>query len=168
MTLSTPMIARIVSVLALLLGMGGSVLAGAELPPISENGEYRQIHVRQRLGGQGAMPAATLMPVRDPFFGDAPQALSVDLASAPSLPMALPVDPPFPAFRVIGKLQDEQGWAVFISESGKQGPVWVVREGDSFSQGFKVSKLAPPQLIIRRTRGRQSRTLDIGKDELEE
>ena len=78
---------------------------------------------------------------------------------------AAPASPAFPGFRIIGKQQDDNGWSVFIGEPGKQGQVWVVREGESFNEHFHVSKLSPPALIIKDTRSRKSKNFDIGKDE---
>jgi hypothetical protein len=70
-----------------------------------------------------------------------------------------------PAFQIIGKQQDEAGWSVFISQPGKNGQVWVVKQGETFDKKYRVSKLAPPVLIISTLNGRQSKTFHIGKDE---
>lgn len=70
-----------------------------------------------------------------------------------------------PAFRILGKQEDEAGWAVFIGAPDTSGQVWVVREGETFNDGFRVSKLAPPLLVIKSLRSQQSKTFNIGKDE---
>ncbi|MCB4361767.1 hypothetical protein [Quatrionicoccus australiensis] len=153
--------------LAVLLGGGRSVVAGTEAPATIDAGENLSIRSLQRAGRTPrAEPVG--IPLRDPFAGETPLAASSEPPTFAPVHAALPVVPAFPDFRVIGKQQDDTGWAVFIGEPGKQGQVWVVREGESFNDGFKVSKLAPPLLVIKRLRGRQSRTFDIGKDEIEE
>lgn len=153
--------------LAILLGGGRSVVAGTEAPATIDAGENLAIRSLQRTG-RTARAEPVAMPQRDPFAGETPAAVSSEpQVFAPAFTQ-VPVAPAFPDFRVIGKQQDDTGWAVFIGEPGKQGQVWVVREGESFNDGFKVSKLAPPLLVIKRMRGRQSRTFDIGKDDIEE
>lgn len=112
------------------------------------------------------MAAAVNAPKRDPFFGQdrIPVMVNDSAASAPAT-AATPVAPAFPTFRIVGKQQDDNGWSVFIISPRKPGQVWVVREGESFDETFRVSKLAPPVLIVKSTQSRQSRTFDIGKDE---
>lgn len=101
---------------------------------------------------------------RDPF------------AEAPSIPVALPEVPAAPAspaatpaafgnFRVLGKQQDDEGWSVYLAAPGNLGQVWVVREGETFDENYRVSKLAPPLLVVRHTKSGRSKTFDIGKDE---
>ena len=81
--------------------------------------------------------------------------------------MALPVNPApaQPALKVLGKQEDDEGWAVFISTSDKPGEVWVVREGETFNERFRISRLAPPTLVVKNLRSQQSQTFNIGKDE---
>lgn len=110
-------------------------------------------------------PEMGVAGVRDPFFGAEPVPATASESSAGKLASAAPATPAFPGFRIIGKQQDDDGWSVFIGEPGKQGQVWVVREGESFNEHFHVSKLSPPALIIKDTRSRKSKNFDIGKDE---
>ncbi len=102
---------------------------------------------------------------RDPFATPAPAAAPVEPASATLVRLPANPAPSVPSFQIIGKQEDDDGWAVFISAPDKPGQVWVVREGEAFNEHFRVSKLAPPWLIINSTRSRQSRTFNIGKDE---
>lgn len=110
-------------------------------------------------------PALAVAPVRDPFFGPEPAPMAAGEPSNGKSATSVPAVPAFPGFRIIGKQQDDDGWSVFIGEPGKQGQVWVVREGESFNEHFHVSKLSPPALIIKDTRSRKSKNFDIGKDE---
>jgi hypothetical protein len=110
-------------------------------------------------------PELAVASVRDPFFGPEPAPMATGEISPGKSSTAAPAAPAFPGFRIIGKQQDDDGWSVFIGEPGKQGQVWVVREGESFNEHFHVSKLSPPALIIKDTRSRKSKNFDIGKDE---
>lgn len=109
-----------------------------------------------------AVLTAASAPQRDLFFAAPPVAppAPVEALSAP-----VPQQAGLPAFRILGKQQDETGWSVFITQPGKNALVWVVREGESFDERFRVSKLAPPVLVIKSINGRQSRTFNIGNDE---
>ena len=113
----------------------------------------------------GKAPELAIAAVRDPFFGPEPAPAPACDPSPGKSATAAPASPAFPGFRIIGKQQDDNGWSVFIGEPGKQGQVWVVREGESFNEHFHVSKLSPPALIIKDTRSRKSKNFDIGKDE---
>lgn len=150
--------------LVFMVGSGRPVVAGTEAPASMDGGSAVQIRVLQRSVRSASTPAGA--PVRDPFASEPPPpAMATDFQpSSPPVP-AQASAPAFPDFRVIGKQHDDEGWAVFIGEPGKLGQVWVVRQGESFNDRFLVSKLAPPVLVIKSTRGRQSRTFDIGKDE---
>jgi hypothetical protein len=149
--------------LVLMVGSGRPVVAGTEAPVSLEPGSAVAIRSLQRSARSISTPAA---PVRDPFASESRVPVAASEIS-PNLPpvQAQPAAPAFPDFRILGKQQDDEGWAVFIGEAGKLGQVWVVRQGESFDERFLVSKLAPPVLVIKSTRGRQSRTFDIGKDE---
>lgn len=151
-------------VLVFMVGSGRPVVAGTEAPASMEAGSAVAIRTLQRAVRGASTPAGA--PVRDPFASEPPApAMATDFQpSSPPVP-AQASAPAFPDFRVLGKQQDDEGWSVFIGESGKQGQVWIVRQGESFNDRFMVSKLAPPVLVIKSTRGRQSRTFDIGKDE---
>lgn len=102
--------------------------------------------------------------VRDPFMAPQPPAAAMPEAVA-AMPASPPAAPAFGNFRVLGKQQDNEGWSVFIAAPGNLGQVWVVREGETFNDNYRVSKLAPPLLIVRNTRSGSSKTFDIGKDE---
>lgn len=103
--------------------------------------------------------------IRDPFssqpvvtpLSEPPHVLTATVRSTPAASL--------PAFRILGKQEDEAGWAVFIGAPDSSGQVWVVREGETFNDGFRVSKLAPPLLVIKSLRNQQSKTFNIGKDE---
>ena len=150
--------------LVFMVGSGRPVVAGTEAPASMDSGSAVAIRTLQRPARIASMPGGA--PVRDPFASEnPPPVVAADLRpSLPPVPAQVSA-PAFPDFRVLGKQQDDEGWAVFIGEPGKLGQVWVVRQGESFNERFLVSKLAPPVLVIKSTRGRQSRTFDIGKDE---
>lgn len=101
--------------------------------------------------------------VRDPFMAPPPAAAMPEAVAA--MPASAPAAPAFGNLRVLGKQQDDEGWSVFIAAPGNLGQVWVVREGESFNDNYRVSKLAPPLLVVRNTRSGNSKTFDIGKDE---
>ena len=150
--------------LVFMVGSGRPVVAGTEMPASMDVGSTVAIRTLQRPARIGSMPGGA--PVRDPFASEpTPPVVVSDIQPSPASVPAQASAPPFPDFRVLGKQQDDEGWAVFIGEPGKLGQVWVVRQGEAFNNRFLVSKLAPPVLIIKSTRGRQSRTFDIGKDE---
>lgn len=108
-------------------------------------------------------PADAGSIIRDPFFLPAPPP---DTSEAPiALDVQAAAPPQLPVFQILGKQEDDAGWAVFVSSPDKPGEVWVVREGENFNENFRVSKLLPPVLIIKNTRSRQSRTFNIGKEE---
>lgn len=151
-------------VLVFMVGSGRPVVAGTEAPASMDGASAVAIRTLQRPARTVSTPGGA--PVRDPFASEnPPPPVAADIQ--PSLPPvpAQASAPAFPDFRVLGKQQDDEGWAVFIGEPGKLGQVWVVRQGESFNERFLVSKLAPPVLVIKSTRGRQSQTFDIGKDE---
>lgn len=156
--------------LVIVLAMGLLVFSGADNPvgasssfPASMDGQGIQpIRALKRSSSDSGEPDTE---IRDPFASppatvprsEQPPvaAVSVQSHSAPSLP----------AFKILGKQEDEEGWSVFISTPDKSGQVWVVREGETFNEAFRISRLAPPILIIKNLRSQQSRTFNIGKDE---
>ncbi len=146
--------------LVLVFGADQPVVASTGFSGVHETQTSLPIRSLQRGRSDSAIASAT---IRDPFFlpGNLPAAS--DSPNAFVVPAAAP--PKLPSFQVLGKQEDEQGWAVFISASDKPSQVWVVRAGETFNDNFRVSKLAPPVLIITSTRNRQSRTFNIGKDE---
>jgi len=102
--------------------------------------------------------------VRDPFMAAPPPAPAMTEAVA-AMPASAPAAPPFGNFRVLGKQQDDEGWSVFIAAPGNLGQVWVVREGESFNDNYRVSKRAPRLLIVKNTGSGNSKTSESGKDE---
>ncbi len=147
--------------LVMIIGTEKPVVASSEFSSSLEAPGMQPIRALKRAGKDEIGVSAV---VRDPF--------SVPI-SAPAIeqtpPLIAPVQAktalPPPAFHILGKQEDDQGWAVFISTSNKPGQVWVVREGEAFNENFRVSKLAPPLLVIKSTRSSQSQTFNIGKDE---
>jgi len=107
---------------------------------------------------------ALLDNVRDPFMAPPPPAPAMPEAVA-AMPASASAAPAFGNLRVLGKQEGDDGWSVFIAAPGNLGQVWVVREGESFNDNYRVSKLAPPLLIVKNTRNGSSKTFDIGKDE---
>lgn len=145
----------------LLISLGSSLLFSNEPTANAQSDAARGELAPPTLHALVRPQLATLPPpIRDPFTGleirpPEPEAVSPAKATSVSLP----------AFQIIGKQQDEAGWSVFISQPGKNGQVWVVKQGETFNKQFRVSKLAPPVLIISTLNGRQSKTFNIGKDE---
>ena len=153
--------------LVLVLALGLAVFAGAEKPVVASNAfpastEYPGLQniqvLRRELQKGSEAPAA----IRDPFALPLPVPPRNENPPALSTPVSPLATSSFPAFKVLGKQQDDQGWAVFISVSDRPEQV---REGETFNDTFRISKLAPPILIITRIRSPQGRTFDIGKDE---
>lgn len=158
--------------LLLIVGLALTLLpaVGAE-KPVAASREFSaslaipgtlSIRAVKRSNKEGDGASAT---IRDPFFPLDNTPPAPDQAAAFAAPVLASAAPALPAFQILGKQEDEVGWAVFISAPDKPGQVWVVREGEAFNENFYVSKLAPPLLIIKNTRSRQSRRFDIGKDE---
>ena len=158
----TPLLLLVVAaiVLAIIVGTEQPVAAGIVTPPAAESGNTPVIRALQRPSrAEFALSAAA----RDPFFAQDRAPVAAANASAPRTPPV--AAPSFPAYRILGKQQNDEGWSVFISSPGNQGQVWVVREGEAFDEHFRVSKLAPTVLIVKNARNSQIRTFDIGKDE---
>lgn len=155
-----------VATLAIVSGSGKPVAAGGELP--SHADAPGQLAVRSLQRSSHTAATADTSTIRDPFAGTPPPSLVNDAAPPPPALTAKPVAPAFPAFRILGKQQDDDGWAVFITDGSLGGQVWVVRDGETFNENFRIGKLAPPVLVVRNTRTHQSRSFDIGKDESEE
>ena len=146
--------------LVLVAGADQPVGASTGFPEALEGHGSAPIHSLQR---SQKLPAPASAPIRDPFFLPSVAPVANEQPTAFVVPAAAPAK--LPAFQILGKQQDDEGWAVFISSPDKPGQVWVVREGEAFNDNFRVSKLAPPVLIIKSTRSRLSRTFNIGKDE---
>jgi len=118
----------------------------------------------QTLTRKSRTTPALLDNVRDPFMAPPPPAPAMPEAVA-AMPASASAAPAFGNLRVLGKQEGDDGWSVFIAAPGNLGQVWVVREGESFNDNYRVSKLAPPLLIVKNTRNGSSKTFDIGKDE---
>ena len=83
----------------------------------------------------------------------APAAESPAVAPAPTFPAPAP-------WRVIGKQQDDDAsWTVFLARGED---TWVVREGDTLDDGFRVAAIKPPTLTLQHIKHQTRRTLDIG------
>jgi hypothetical protein len=83
----------------------------------------------------------------------APVAESPAVAPAPTFPAPVP-------WRVIGKQQDDDAsWTVFLARGED---TWVVREGDTLDDGFRVAAIKPPTLTLQHIKHQTRRTLDIG------
>lgn len=83
----------------------------------------------------------------------APIAESPAVAPAPTFPAPSP-------WRVIGKQQDDDAsWTVFLARGED---TWVVREGDTLDDGFRVAAIKPPTLTLQHIKHQTRRTLDIG------
>lgn len=154
----------IVVVLCLLIFSGAeSPVVASSAFPASTDGQGNQAikPLRRNLSESAEVSSA----VRDPF--SQPTVVMTHSENPAVLtPIARsPQASSLPAFRILGKQEDEAGWAVFIGTPDASGQVWVVREGETFNDAFRVSKLAPPLLIIKSLRSQQSRTFNIGKDE---
>jgi hypothetical protein len=159
-----PILLIIPLALALLMFIGTDtpVIASSEFLSAQGTPDTQMIRTLQRTSKESNQANAE---VRDPFAVPPTTAAPTEQATASFPPVLANTAPPVPDFRILGKQEDDDGWAVFISDAEKPGEVWVVREGEAFNDNFRVSKLAPPLLIIKNTRSRQSRTFNIGKDE---
>jgi hypothetical protein len=152
--------------LAIISALENQVVAGSDVAPHTD--APAQLAVRSLQRGAPTQAGSSGNTIRDPFAGPPPPPPVSDAAPLPSALPSKPLAPAFPAFRVLGKQKDDDGWAVFITDNNRGGQVWVVREGEKFNETFRIGKLAPPLLIVRDTRTNQSRSFDIGQDEGEE
>lgn len=122
----------------------------------------RRIHTLNRSGKGADVPVP---PARDPFYPSSQQPSASEQVAGFEVPVVRSLPPSLPAFQILGKQEDDAGWAVFISVPDKPERVWVVRQGEIFSERYRISKLAPPLLIIKSMQTGQSKTFDIGKNE---
>ena len=148
--------------LSLVIGAEKPVAAGMATAQGVDTSRTVAIHHLQR---KSKTTELTNPAVRDPFMSPMQITTVANDSPAYSPPFAIQRAPAFAAFKILGKQQDDEGWAVFIGEPGNQGKVWVVRDGESFDEHYRVSKLAPPFLVIKNSRSGKSKTFDIGKDE---
>jgi hypothetical protein len=148
--------------LVLIIGAEKPVVASSEFSSSLDVPGMQPIRALKRAGKDEIGVSPT---IRDPFSSVPPASPAPEQTSTFIAPVQVKTAQPLPAFQILGKQEDDQGWAVFISAPDKPGQVWVVREGDAFHENFRVSKLAPPLLIIKSTRNSQSRSFNIGKDE---
>lgn len=147
--------------LVMLIGAKKPVVASNEYPSALEAPGSQTIRALKRASTENKAGAV----IRDPFALPNQAPLPTDQPTVFSAPIQANRAPSLPAFQILGKQEDDEGWAVFISAPDKPGQVWVVREGEAFNENFRVSKLAPPVLVIKSTRSSQSQTFNIGKDE---
>ena len=147
--------------LVMLMGAEKPVVASSEFPSAQETPNTQTIRALKRASTENKAGAV----IRDPFALPNQAPMPTDQSTAFNAPTQVNRAPSLPAFQILGKQEDDEGWAVFISTPDKPGQVWVVREGEAFNENFRVSKLAPPLLIIKSTRSSQSQTFNIGKDE---
>jgi hypothetical protein len=94
----------------------------------------------------------------DPFaYAPVAAAPAPEPSAAVSLVPAVPAPPPW---RVIGKQQDDDAsWTVFLARGED---TWVVREGDTLDDGFRVAAIRPPTLTLQHATRKTRHTLDIG------
>ena len=147
--------------LVIFIGAEKPVVASNELPSAQEASGTQTIRALKRASTENKAGAV----IRDPFALPNQAPMPTDQPTAFRAPIQANRAPALPAFQILGKQEDDEGWAVFISTPDKPGQVWVVREGEAFNENFRVSKLAPPLLVIKSTRSSQSQTFNIGKDE---
>ena len=147
--------------LIMLIGAEKPVVASSEFPSTQDAPGTQTIRALKRASAENKAGAV----IRDPFALPNQAPLPTDQPTVFSAPIQTNRTPSLPAFQILGKQEDDEGWAVFISAPDKPGQVWVVREGEAFNENFRVSKLAPPLLVIKSTRSSQSQTFNIGKDE---
>ena len=158
---------RLLSIIALTHGIAiaSETPGAADVAPLvaAESSRLLTINPLQRKSrASGTVGSA----VRDPFMiANQPAAATTEPPAITSLPPAPATTASFSTFILLGKQQDDEGWSVFIGAPGQSGQVWVVREGETFDENYRVSKLAPPVLVIKDNRSRKSKTFDIGKDE---
>lgn len=95
----------------------------------------------------------------DPFHGDIPAPAISEPQAQPALRAAAPG---LPAFKILGKQEDENGWSVFLTLPERGALVWVVREGETFNEQYRVTRLAPPELLIQKLGSKSTRRYDIG------
>ena len=108
--------------------------------------------------GQGIDPFAAAPPAVAEAAPAAPVAVSPARPAGSTL--GVPTFSP-PPYRVIGKQQDEiEGWTVFLARGEE---TWVVREGDSLGDDYRVAAITPPQLTLLHLRSKARRTIDIGE-----
>ena len=147
--------------LVIFIGAEKPVVASNELPSAQEASGTQTIRALKRASTENKAGAV----IRDPFALPNQAPMPTDQPTVFSAPIQTNRTPSLPAFQILGKQEDDEGWAVFISAPDKPGQVWVVREGEAFNENFRVSKLVPPLLVIKSTRSSQSQTFNIGKDE---
>ena len=144
----------------LLLALAATAALGALGEPNADVAVASSIRSQER-----AASIRTLLPRSvgtwqggDPFAvaiaaPTAPVAESPAVAPAPTIPAPVP-------WRVIGKQQDDDAsWTVFLARGDD---TWVVREGDTLDDGFRVAAIKPPTLTLQHIKHQTRRTLDIG------
>lgn len=118
-------------------------------------------------------PAATLrierVRAREALIADHSAGPAVDLFTArswapPPPPVAvtpafeLEAAPPLP-FQVLGKKRESDRWEIYLARDGQ---TFIVHEGSSIDETYKVGRIAPPTLSIVYVPLGLTQTLDIG------
>lgn len=115
------------------------------------------------LPGIRALKPCTATPGRggDPFAATQPVApAEPPLAEPGAVPPAPTLTAPL-SWRVIGKQRAaDEAWTVFLA---REETTWVVREGDTLEDVYRVTAIKPPTLTLQHLSRKSSRTLDIGE-----
>jgi hypothetical protein len=132
---------------AALAALGEPDAAAPAMPRATERAaSIRALLPRSAGKWQGGDPFAVAVPAPPPLP-------VVAVTAAPSFP------PPSP-WHVIGKQQDEDAsWTVFLARGED---TWVVREGDTLDDGYRVAAIKPPTLVLQHMKRNARRTIDIG------
>ena len=145
----------------LLLALAATAALGALGEPNADVAVASSIRSQER-----AASIRTLLPRSvGTWQGGDPFAVAVVAPAAVTSepPAAVAPVPSFPApapWRVIGKQQDDDAsWTVFLARGED---TWVVREGDTLDDGFRVAAIKPPTLTLQHIKHQTRRTLDIG------
>lgn len=96
-------------------------------------------------------PADTAPPVD--LFSALPVQPSADTAQSATLPV--PANP----YTYEGRVRDGAQWVVFLTDGTQQ---YSVREGESVTNGWKVSRLTDVALVLQN--GRERHTLNLGSE----
>lgn len=85
--------------------------------------------------------------------------------SPPPPPAATPVAPAPPVapalpFSYIGKRRADKGWEVFLS---KGDSTFIVREGQTFAETYRVESIQPPQMTLTYMPLSQTQTISVGE-----
>lgn len=113
----------------------------------------RVLAIRPR-GGEEAIAAGAFAPRQ----WVTPQSPRAKTPVAEPAPATLPVAPALP-FRVLGRYQEDNQWAVFLQHIDQN---LVVRVGDTVGGQYKVERLEGSTLTLRYLPLNQTQQLDVG------